>query len=155
MSGNDTRVGVGERSGAPASAGAESARLAVEHEHSQLDEQLRQCRASLADGQVQPSSLELALELSESIEAHFGREESLYYPTLSTLLPEIANPLQRIVETHADFRSRLTAIVRDIQAGEGERADQALADFATRFRAHEQVEESLLGSIAEGATPSS
>jgi len=129
-------------------------RAAVELEHSELEEQLRRCRDALAGGAEQPSSLELILELSEALEAHFGREESLYYPTVAALRPEIADSLSRIVETHAEFRARLEALVREVEASSSDRALRSLDEFTLLFRAHEHAEEGVLTSIAAGAAAS-
>jgi hemerythrin-like domain-containing protein len=119
----------------------------VAHEHRRLDELLARVRAAL-DGEGNEGSAQAAISrLEHALEAHFLREESLYYPTLWALRPELESPLRRLTAQHAEFRSRLSALAEALDAGTIPRARLDATRFVELFGEHESAEERALEGL--------
>jgi hypothetical protein len=116
-------------------------------EHQQLSELLAQLGLSLGESFDSALSEQLAKQLDENMEAHFGREESLYYPTLWALRPQLEEALRRLTARHEGFRTNLAALRESLRSGATTEAQEQLAAFATRFREHEVAEERILDSL--------
>jgi hypothetical protein len=119
----------------------------IEAQHRQLSAQLAECRSALAADPGSSASLERFRDLLESLEAHFVREESLYYPSIWVLRPALEQALKEVIESHSSLRQRLAAISHQIESGEGDAAARELEHFAELIAEHERIEEHLLASI--------
>jgi len=97
------------------------------------------------DGRTAKAAL---ARLQDGMEAHFQREESLYYPTIWTLRPDLRDSLTGLVETHPQFRERLEAIAAAVEAASFAEAGRHLEEVADLFSDHERAEELLLQSLA-------
>jgi hypothetical protein len=85
--------------------------------------------------------------LHDGVEAHFQREESLYFPTIWALRPDLKDFLADLVETHPRFRELLDAITRALEAASFAEAGRYLDEFVDLFGDHERAEEMLLHSL--------
>jgi len=119
----------------------------VEAEHRRLAELAAEVRGVL-DG---PPTLEQAkavfAELREAAEAHFVREESLYFPTVWALRPALEQQLRSILDAHSDFRARLVDVADAIDRAEFSEAARRLGELEAVFQAHEKLEEEVLGPL--------
>ena len=66
-----------------------AAQRAIGHEHLKLQALIASTEHALSLGEADPGMARLAGELRDAMEAHFEREESLYYPTLWALRPSV------------------------------------------------------------------
>jgi hypothetical protein len=126
---------------------AASAYRDISTQHRELTALLHECQMELNASAGESPSRELIRDLTESMEAHFGREESLYYPTLWALRPEVKASLKRLIGAHEDFRERLASIALDVQAGAITNAAVGLDQLARLFPEHEAAEERILDSL--------
>jgi hypothetical protein len=137
-----------EQIGADAGAGeATAAQRAIGDEHLRLEELIAHTELALSRDETDPEMLVVAVALRDAMEAHFEREESLYYPTLWALRPRLESALKKLIGVHQDFRSRLGALVETLERGDVEQAGQQLDEFNALFRDHEVAEERLLASL--------
>lgn len=121
---------------------------AIGNEHLQLEALIAGTEAALSSDPPDSSQvLELARELLGAMEAHFVREESLYYPTLWALQPAVEASLKALVSTHENFRTRLGALVGSLERGEVGSAGRQLDEFSELFGDHEAAEERILASL--------
>ena len=79
-----------------------------------------------------------------ALEAHYAREESLYYPSIWALRPDQKPALLDLIGSHNEFRAQLDAIAGDLEAGALHEAERHLEEFAEVFGYHESAEEKLL-----------
>ncbi len=85
--------------------------------------------------------------LRAALEAHYAREESLYYPSIWALRPDQKPALLDLIGSHNEFRAQLDAIAGDLEAGALHEAERHLEEFAEVFGYHESAEEKLLHSL--------
>ena len=126
---------------------AASAYRDISTQHRELNTLLHECQMELNASAGESPSRELIRDLTESMEAHFAREESLYYPTLWALRPEVKASLKRLIGAHEGFRERLASIALDVQAGAITNAAVGLDQLARLFPEHETAEERILDSL--------
>ena len=128
--------------------GGDPAHRVIAAEHRLLSSRFAETHTALekADG-GQTAKLALA-RLRDGMETHFQREESLYYPTIWTLRPDLRESLAGLVDTHPLFRERLAAIAEAVEAASYADAARDLEDLAVLFSDHERAEELLLQSLA-------
>jgi hemerythrin len=138
-----------ERRSTEAGNGAGGTRQAVGAEHIRLGELISRTELALRNTSSQAEILQLAEQLTDSMEAHFAREESLYYPTIWALKADLEPALRGLIRIHADFRARLAALVDSIRSGAIEAATGQLDRFATLFGEHEAAEELVLETVRE------
>jgi hemerythrin len=120
----------------------------VGREHRRLHDLVIDARSALKGSGDAHRALE---ELSSASEAHFLREESLYYPTLWSLRAELEAPLGGLISEHDDFRARLREIRRTHADGNPRTAIERLEIFVELMGEHESAEEDVLASLASGA----
>jgi hemerythrin len=126
---------------------AESVPQRIEIEHRRLQDRVADaCTALQGTGDARRA----VEELSDAAEAHFLREESLYYPTLWALRPELEGPLSRLLSAHDGFRARLREIVRAQAGGERPAAIEQLESFVELLGEHESAEERVVASLDPG-----
>jgi hypothetical protein len=120
--------------------------IAAEHRHlSSLFAETRTALEKEDDGHRAKAAL---ARLQDGMEAHFQREESLYYPTIWTLRPDLRGSLAGLVETHPQFRERLDAIAAALEVASFAEAGRHLEELVGLFSDHERAEELLLQSLA-------
>ena len=85
--------------------------------------------------------------LRAALEAHYAREESLYYPSIWALRPDQKPVLLDLIGSHNQFRAQLDAIASNLEAGALHEAERHLEELAEVFGYHESVEEKLLHSL--------
>jgi len=123
------------------------AHAVIAAEHRELTSLFAEARTAMeaeAGGQSARSAFE---RLQDGMEAHFQREESLYYPTIWALRPDLKGSLTGLVETHPQFRERLGAIIQALEQSAVGEAGRHLEEFAELFSDHERAEELLLQSL--------
>lgn len=123
---------------------------AVEAEHQHLSALLEQLGITLCEAFDRVRCEELTKRLDESMEAHFAREESLYYPTLWTLRPQAEEPLRQLIARHDEFRTSMADLLDRIRSRDAEEARESLESFTANFAEHEAAEEKILDSLREG-----
>lgn len=122
----------------------------VTHEHRRLHDCVGQARTALRG----TGDARRAMEgLFDATEAHFSREERLYYPTLWALRAELEQPLAALLSAHDGFRARLREIVRAQEGGDRRTALEQLEIFVELFAEHESAEDRVLASLASGRAP--
>ncbi|MHC4138187.1 MAG: hemerythrin domain-containing protein [Planctomycetota bacterium] len=127
--------------------GGDPVQTAIRAEHRQLASLFAETRAALEKEKDGPKARASFAQLQDGMEAHFQREESLYYPTIWTLRPDLKDSLNGLVETHPQFRDRLAAIAGELEAAAYAEAGSNLEEFADLFSDHERAEELLLQSL--------
>jgi hypothetical protein len=85
--------------------------------------------------------------LRAALEAHYAREESLYYPSIWALRPDQKPALLDLIGAHKEFRAQLDAIAGDLEAGAFQEAEGHFEELVEVFSYHESVEEKLLQSL--------
>ena len=119
--------------------------IAAEHRHlSALFAETRTALEKEDGGQRAKAAL---ARLQDGMEAHFQREESLYFPTIWALRPDLKDFLADLVETHPRFRELLDAITRALEAASFAEAGRYLEELVGLFSDHERAEELLLHSL--------
>jgi len=117
-------------------------------EHRLLSSLFEEACAALGKEDGGRTARALLARLQDGVEAHFQREESLYYPTIWTLRPDLRDSLAGLVATHPPFRERLDAIAAAVEASSFAEAGRDLEELADLFSDHERAEELLLQSLA-------
>jgi len=123
-------------------------------EHRHLASLFDEARAALETDGGGEAAQEALQRLVDSMEAHFQREESLYYPTIWSLRPDLKESLTGLIETHPQFRDRFEAIRGALAAASAAEAGRHFEEFADLFSDHERAEELLLRSLDVDLTAS-
>jgi hemerythrin len=118
-------------------------------EHRSLDALFGDTRNVLKEADAGGEVRRAVTRLLEAVESHLSREESLYYPTLWALRPDLKPPLLRLVEAHDQFRSLLGAVAEAVESDALEDAAHRIDELVGLFNQHEVAEESLLDSLEE------
>jgi hemerythrin len=127
--------------------GGDPAHTVIAAEHRHLGSLFAELRTALDREKANQTAREAFSRLQEGIEAHFQREESLYYPTIWTLRPDLKDSLTGLVETHPQFRERLGAFAEALATARPAEANRSLEELADLFSDHERAEELLLQSL--------
>ena len=128
--------------------GGDPAHSVIAAEHRHLSSLFEETRTALEKEDGSQRARAALARLQDGMEAHFQREESLYYPTIWTLRPDLRDSLASLVETHPHFRERLGAITGALDAASFVEAGRYLEELADLFSDHERAEELLLQSLA-------
>jgi hypothetical protein len=118
----------------------------IAEEHRRLDVLFEEARAALGAGPGEAARHALVI-LAEALEAHFEREDRLYYPAVGALRREHARLLRSFATGHTRFLAQLEAIERQLGVGPSAGAAAAFEALAADFAAHEEEEEGLLRAI--------
>ena len=127
---------------------------AIVAEHGEIARRFADVRAALESPNGSVEARARAAELSEILEAHFQREESLYYPTIWALRPDLKPPLTALVESHPVLRKGLEAITTALATASVDAARRHLDELAEVLRGHERAEERLLRTLDTSFTSS-
>ena len=84
--------------------------------HRSLAAMFEETRAAFRDGDEAEAAAAFA-RLREELEAHFEKEDRLYYPAIRALRPDRAEAVNRVGTAHQQFVRRFELIVEQIQAG--------------------------------------
>jgi len=131
----------------------DSTQETVSREHAHLSELLSELASACQTSPAGESPRGLFEELRDALEAHFVREESLYYPTVWALRPELEQPLRTLIRGHAVFREQIEAIDAALSPRSLSQARRLLVAFGGLFEQHERSEEACLRDLVEGARP--
>jgi len=129
--------------------GGDPAHRAIAAEHRLLSSLFAEARTALEKedgGQMARAALG---HLRDRMEAHFQREESLYYPTIWALRPDYMSPLRLLVDSHAHLRHLLEAITECVERAAHEDAARRFEEFTRLFQEHEGAEEDLLETLEQ------
>lgn len=83
-------------------------------------------------------------ELRDALEAHFGQEEALYYPTLWKLHPEHESKLRTLITAHEGLLIALDRIIGLLEGGDSAGAQEGFRGLREQFAVHERAEEAVL-----------
>jgi hypothetical protein len=103
-------------------------------------------RAAFRDGDEAEAAVAFG-RIREELEAHFEKEDRLYYPAIRALRPDRAEAVDRVGKAHAQFIRRFDLIVAQLRAGKREEARRSFEEFAEAFIYHEIREEDLIRSL--------
>lgn len=118
----------------------------VVREHRELEALFGEVRAALEQGEA--GAAERALRaLVDALDAHFQREDALYYPTVAALRPAHRTALGELETDHDGFRARFDRLTEVLRDSGTEAASRQLRDIASDFADHEAREEALLASL--------
>lgn len=85
--------------------------------------------------------------LHEELEAHFAREDRLYFPPLWSLRPACKPGLLQFMNDHEVFRVKLVEILERIRSGALGVAGRELDELVAAFAIHERREEDLVSGL--------
>jgi hemerythrin len=114
--------------------------------HRSLAAMFDETRTAFRDGDEAEAGSAFA-RLREELEAHFEKEDRLYYPAIRALRPDRAEAVNRVGKAHEQFLRRFELIVEQIQAGKLNEAERSFEEFAEAFIFHEIREEDLIRSL--------
>jgi hemerythrin-like domain-containing protein len=123
-----------------------STRGQMTSEHRRLKALFAEVEAALAGGS---EAREALVRLQEALDAHFEREDALYFPTLWTLRPDRKGPLLKLSRDHDGLRSQLRDLVERVAKGLRTEVQSAFEELAQAFTRHEEAEEQLLVSLEQ------
>jgi hemerythrin len=103
-------------------------------------------RAAFRDGDEAEAAAAFG-RLREELEAHFEKEDRLYYPAIRALRPDRAEAVNRVGTAHQQFVRRFQLIVEQIRAAKLDEAKRSFEEFAEAFIFHEIREEDLIRSL--------
>ena len=83
----------------------------------------------------------------DALEAHFSLEESLYFPALGGVVPELRDKLGSFVADHMELRGHLDGVDAALDAGALDRAAQVLEELTRALADHEAQEERTLAHL--------
>ena len=82
----------------------------ISAEHSRLSALFAETRAALLGEDGREVARAALGRFVAAVETHLVQEESLYYPTIWALRPELKSPLLHLVESHPPLRAHLDAL---------------------------------------------
>lgn len=133
--------------------GRDPVRGAIAGEHLRLSSLFAETRTALENGGDGQRARAALSRLQDGMEAHFQREESLYFPTIWALRPDLKDFLAGLVETHPRFQDLFDAIARALEAASFAEAARYLEELVELFSDHERAEELLLHSLEAELAP--
>ena len=122
----------------------------IHSQHNQLDTLLGIVFQSLDRGSIHMAS-QAFLRFADAFEAHMEVEESLYFPALHGLRPEIDPELTVLIEEHRSMRADVAAARTLLAGGDRESVRPRLEQLALDISRHEEAEEDLISVIRLGA----
>ena len=125
----------------------------VSREHHHLSDLIAEVQEACRAGADAAALRSLGRELREAMDAHFVREEALYYPTVWALRADLERPLRALVRAHEVFRLQLSTIDAALSDADTPEAGRLLAGFRDLFTLHERAEEACLGGLGEPVRP--
>jgi hemerythrin len=114
--------------------------------HRSLAAMFEETRAAFRDGDEAEAAVAFG-RIREELEAHFEKEDRLYYPAIRALRPDRAEAVDRVGRAHAQFIRRFDLIVVQLRAGKRDEARRSFEEFAEAFIYHEIREEDLIRSL--------
>ena len=119
----------------------------VHSQHEQLATLIEDLGRTFA-GQASPELLRSAFEqFADAFDAHMRVEETLYFPALHGLLPEVDAELTALIAEHAELRAALDGIRHELGQRQIDDARTRLTALAERRATHEAVEERLIERV--------
>lgn len=88
---------------------------------------------------------------ADAFDAHMRLEETMYFPALHGLLPEVDADLSSLIDEHRSMRAAAQAIRDQLQAGNDRAAITLLDTLAEQRAQHEKVEEGLIERVRHAA----
>ncbi len=143
-----SEVSVEDQPGLRKRIGREAQRISSQHQR--LNSFHEQLANTIDEGDV-ASARAVFLRFSDALDAHFSVEESMSFPALHGLRPELGRELSDLVQEHDGFRRDLERLQDLLERSKLPESGSLLADLSTALAAHERREESLLERIASGA----
>jgi len=122
----------------------------VHSQHAQLAllvDDFRQALASRPNGQAMAAFEHFA----DALGAHMRVEETVYFPALHGLLPDVDSELTDLIQEHRLLGRALDGIRAHLEADDPAAAATDLEVFAERSAAHEETEERLIERVRTAA----
>jgi len=115
----------------------------IRGQHLQIAPIFQQLQVTVASGSLRDSQT-LAFRLQGAIQAHFLLEQEIVFPLVLATCPNLSDDLTGLLEDHGVLDSSFRKSVDLIVAAARRSATQALDEFVSRFRTHENREEAVL-----------
>lgn len=125
----------------------ESMLESVAAEHRSIEALFEEMRAAFRRDAGERAARVVCARLRAALEAHYAREESLYYPSIWALRPDQKPGLLDLIRSHREFRAQLDAMAGDLEAGALQEAERQFEVLTEVFGYHESAEEKLLHSL--------
>jgi len=122
----------------------------VHSQHTQLHALLGELRRTLETGSDQ-TARGVFENFADASDAHMRVEETLYFPALHGLMPEVDPELIALRDEHVALRESVARIGELLAARERDAARDELDRLAERSARHEAVEESLIERVRGAA----
>ncbi len=122
----------------------------ISSQHQRLNSFQEQLANTIDEGEV-ASARAVFLRFSDALDAHFTVEETMSFPALHGLRPELGRELSDLVQEHDGFRRDLERLQGLLERSKLPESGSLLADLSTALAAHERREEILLERITSGA----
>jgi hemerythrin len=123
---------------------AQGPRSVVDQKHRALGEFFEETRDRLSG----ETGRLACVQLRNALEAHFDQEESLYFPVVWKLCPDLKVELTGFIAQHANFLERLDKTVAHLESGALPEAQESFTALQKFFAKHELSENSILDSIS-------
>lgn len=126
---------------------SEETRIRAEHRH--LDALFAAAREAFAvEGSLDAARARFA-EIREAMEAHFDREDHLYYPVIWKLRPARKPALLAFGAVHREYLQRLEEIDAHLSRSELAAAREIFGRLGEAFDQHEAAEERVLSELEQ------
>lgn len=122
--------------------------------HRTLDGLFEATRRSLEKGLGAPA-IDAFCRLREALEAHFEKEDRLYYPPIAVLRPDARRVVEEFSRSHEAFREKFGEIGGLLERRCFEEAGRVFGQFAETFAIHEAAEEKLLAELDRAVSAAS
>lgn len=125
----------------------------VHSQHEQLAALIHELREVL--GRPDPRASRRAFDqFSDALDAHMRVEETVYFPALHGLVPEVDAELSTLIAEHRVLRDVIDEIAEAFEVADAEGVKAALSAidaFADRSKHHEEAEERLIDRVRTAA----
>lgn len=118
----------------------------ISGQHRQLDELYALVEERMRAGDAEGAGLAFQ-RFGDALEAHFSLEDSLYFPALHGMHPELEEPLAHLVREHVVLREQVGTVQSRLDARDLPGADTGLERLIPDLARHEEEEERLLASL--------
>lgn len=119
-----------------------------------MSELFAETRTALLSGDGRQVARAALGRFVEAVETHLVKEESLYYPTIWALRPELKTPLLGLLGSHPALRMLLAAIAQALDTERLEDAKRRFDQFVDSYSQHEEAEAEVLLTLDEAIAAS-
>jgi hemerythrin-like domain-containing protein len=115
-------------------------------QHRQLDDFFDMLVEALARDSLEGARAAF-LRFRDALEAHVTLEDTVFFPAVHGLQPDLGDDLAELVAEHREFREQLEQLYEWIARGMREPFEEGIYALASRISDHELREEALLSRL--------